>query len=364
VPVRPALLGAIIGVLGVTAVTTFSNGIADAVTHQSRFGQTFELAVFLADNGARPAAASRVVAATARDPDVAAVNDVRFRTATTAGGNVPLHVFSYEPVGDPLDVVVTSGRMPTSASEVVLGPEASARLGVGVAEHVVLNGSRARTMTVTGLGFVPESWMNSHADGAWVSAGGFDALFDGFDSNAAFVQLRPGAVVSQVRERLTRMSVALTGGEEFPFELAPTPLRVSELRQVRGLPLALGVFMVALALGAVGHVLVIAVRRRRHDLAVLRALGMTGWQSRGVVATQASVLAVVGLAFGVPLGVALGRTLWRAVADYTPLQYVPPTAPTALLLVVPSALLVANLLAAWPGHQAARLRVAHVLRAE
>jgi len=106
------------------------------------------------------------------------------------------------------------------------------------------------------------------------------------------------------------------------------------------------------------------VRRRRVDVAVLRALGMTRWQSRGIVVTQASVLALVGLLFGVPLGVALGRTLWRVVADYTPLQYVPPVAVLALLLVVPCALLVANLLAAWPGRQAARLRIGQVLRTE
>jgi ABC-type antimicrobial peptide transport system permease subunit len=91
---------------------------------------------------------------------------------------------------------------------------------------------------------------------------------------------------------------------------------------------------------------------------------MTRWQSRCVVVTQASVLAVLGLLVGVPLGVALGRTTWRTVADYTPLEYVPPVALLALLLVGPLALLVANLLAAWPGQQVARLRIAQVLRAE
>jgi len=52
------------------------------------------------------------------------------------------------------------------------------------------------------------------------------------------------------------------------------------------------------------------------------------------------------------------------VADFTPLQYTPPLAILALLLVGPLALLLANLLAAWPGQQAARLRIGHVLRAE
>ena len=49
-------------------------------------------------------------------------------------------------------------------------------------------------------------------------------------------------------------------------------------------------------------------------------------------------------------------------ADYTPVQYIPPVAVWVLLGVGPAALLAANLLAAWPGQRAARLRVAQVLR--
>jgi ABC-type antimicrobial peptide transport system permease subunit len=106
------------------------------------------------------------------------------------------------------------------------------------------------------------------------------------------------------------------------------------------------------------------VRRRRHDVAVLRALGMTRWQTRSVVITQATALAVAGLVFGLPLGVAAGRLLWHLVADITPVQYQPPVALLAVLLAVPVAVLVANALATWPGRRAARLRIATVLRAE
>lgn len=88
-----------------------------------------------------------------------------------------------------------------------------------------------------------------------------------------------------------------------------------------------------------------------------RAVGMTRWQARGAVVTQATVLAVVGLACGVPLGLALGRTLQQLVAGFTPLQYAAPLALLALLLVAPVAIVLANALAAWPGRQAARLRI-------
>jgi len=45
-------------------------------------------------------------------------------------------------------------------------------------------------------------------------------------------------------------------------------------------------------------------------------------------------------------------------------QEVPPVAGIALVLIVPLALVGANLLAAWPARRVARLRVAEVLRAE
>jgi ABC-type lipoprotein release transport system permease subunit len=107
-----------------------------------------------------------------------------------------------------------------------------------------------------------------------------------------------------------------------------------------------------------------AVRRRRRELAVLRTLGLTGRQTRLVVLTQASVLAVIGLALGIPLGLAIGRALWRIVADFTPLAYHSPLAVWPLVLIAPVTLLAANLLAAWPGHRAARLRPGRILREE
>jgi ABC-type lipoprotein release transport system permease subunit len=105
-------------------------------------------------------------------------------------------------------------------------------------------------------------------------------------------------------------------------------------------------------------------RRSARDLAVLRALGTTQGQCWSVVVTQVTLPAVVGLLFGVPLGLAIGRIVWRAVANYTPLQYVAPMAVWVMLLVAPSALLIANALAAWPARRAAHLRIAQVLRTE
>jgi ABC-type antimicrobial peptide transport system permease subunit len=167
-----------------------------------------------------------------------------------------------------------------------------------------------------------------------------------------------------LRVRLTTAVKAIKDGEKVAFGTQDPPTQLAEVQGMRILPLFLGGFLALLAVGAVGHALATAIRRRRHEIAVMRALGLTRTQSRWVVVTQASLLALVGLAFGVPLGLALGRTLWRVVADHTPLFYQPPVALWALLLVGPGALLAANLLAAWPSRLVTRLGVGQILRAD
>lgn len=79
---------------------------------------------------------------------------------------------------------------------------------------------------------------------------------------------------------------------------------------------------------------------------------------------QATTLTIIGLAVGIPLGVALGRTVWRYVADMTPVYYVPPMALIALLLIVPASLAATNLMAVRPSRRAANMRLGDVLRTE
>jgi ABC-type antimicrobial peptide transport system permease subunit len=259
--------------------------------------------------------------------------------------------------------------MPASASEIVLGPTTAKAMHVTIGSTIRLTGGPVpRTFTVTGTGFVPQGPHNNYDDGAWLTQAGYDRLFHGaefaFKFHLATVSLRPGADADAVAKRLTATAAKIKGGQGIGFEVSAPPPEIVGIKDVAVLPLALAAFLALLAVGAIGYALSIAVRRRRHELAVLRALGMTRWQSRLVVMTQATLLAVIGLAFGIPLGVAAGRTLWRAAAGMAPLAYHTPATLWALVLIAPVVLVVANLLAGWPGHRAARLRTAEILRTE
>ncbi len=371
VPVRSALVGAVAGVLGVLAAFTFSAGVSDAASHPERFGQTWQLDTFLGLNGQDFGPASRVLRAVAADRDVTGVDDARIGGAQSASGHVSVESFTYAPVGGKRPaVVLTAGRMPARPDEIVLAPTTAQELHAGTGSVVRLTGggTAAHPVRVTGIGFVPPGPHNGYADGAWLAPGGYDRIFHGahfaFKFHVATVSLRPGADVAAVARRLDAAAAAIHGGKRFRFT-PPAPMpEVQEIKDLELLPVALSAFLALLAVSAVGHALSIAVRRRRHDLAVLRALGMTRRQARLVVTTQASLLAVIGLLCGVPLGIALGRALWRTVAGFTPLAYHPPVALVTLLLIGPAALLAANMLAAWPQRRAARLHAGQILRSE
>ena len=172
-PVRPALTGAIAGVLGVLAAFTFAAGISDAAAHPARFGQTNQLEGWIGLNGQDFAPASRILPALARSHDVTGLNDARIAVAQS--GQVSITSYTYAPVGGKrLPTVLTSGRMPRQAGEIVLAPTTAAELGATAGRTIRLTGGgRPQTARVTGIGFVPEGSHNSYDSGAWLTPAGY-----------------------------------------------------------------------------------------------------------------------------------------------------------------------------------------------
>ena len=106
------------------------------------------------------------------------------------------------------------------------------------------------------------------------------------------------------------------------------------------------------------------VRRRRHDFAVLKALGMTRRQVWAAVAWQTTLTLLIAVLVGVPLGVAAGRAGWRGFADslgVVPFTEIPLLTLTAGVLAL---IIAGNLLASAPATIAARTRAALFLRAD
>jgi ABC-type antimicrobial peptide transport system permease subunit len=142
------------------------------------------------------------------------------------------------------------------------------------------------------------------------------------------------------------------------------PAEIENYRSIGDTPSVLALGLAAGASVALGLTLTASVRRRRRELAMLRALGFTGRQLRATIAWQATVAGVAGVVVGVPLGIVIGRWLWTLFARY--INAVPePTVPAmTVILVSVCALVLVNIVAALPARIAARVSTAQVLRGE
>ncbi len=83
---------------------------------------------------------------------------------------------------------------------------------------------------------------------------------------------------------------------------------------MRGIPFYLAGFTAFIGTLSVFHTLFVTSRRRRGDLAILRALGFRPRQASGVINWQGFFLGLAALLIGCPAGVIAGRLLWTAIA--------------------------------------------------
>jgi predicted lysophospholipase L1 biosynthesis ABC-type transport system permease subunit len=182
--------------------------------------------------------------------------------------------------------------------------------------------------------------------------------------NFFLVRFRPGAngvVVRNHIETALRPVCARVGCNYF---VDRRPNEVNAYGQVAWTPLLLAGILGALAAMALAHALVSSVRRRRLDLAILKTLGFTRAQVSMAVAWQATIIVLVAVAVGLPLGMIVGRWLWSSFAGelgVAPDSLLPVA---ALAVSVPAALVVGNLVASVPAWAAGRVQPNRILRAE
>jgi hypothetical protein len=190
-----------------------------------------------------------------------------------------------------------------------------------------------------------------------------------------FVRLRPGVSATAGEALLKKAAAAgnralaalpngLGGGDSVAILGVQYPAEIENYRTIGDTPAVLALALAAGAMAALGFTLSTSVRRRRRDLAMLRALGFTGGQLRSVVVWQASANGLVGVVAGVPIGILLGRWLWTLFARH--IDAVPePTVPVLSVVIVAAVTMVlVNVVAALPGRSAAHTSTARVLRGE
>jgi hypothetical protein len=355
VPVRPALVGACLGVLGLVGMAVVGTSLDRLVDTPARWGTTWDVAI-------SPDELDRERVLDDRDIGAAAVG--RFDEQVTLDGRETLAT-TLDPVRGDLAPTVIEGREPRGDDEVAVGRDTLDNLGVSIGALVDIAGrsSTREEFRVVGVVLFPTIDLSLPlADGATFTLEGGDRLVLG-DPNrddAGFERLlirwAPGvdhdAALRRLRDRVTRVDLPIA------------PPEVNGLRDVRLFPAAAAAGLVVLGVISTGHALAVTVQRRRVELGVLSALGFTPRQRRLVIAAQATAVACVALVLGIPLGAVAGRLIWSTIAGSMGVA-TDAAFPVGLFAAGALAVMVVlNLIGVIPARSAGRLSVAEALRSE
>lgn len=375
VPVRSAILGAVLAVVVVISTITFGSSMNTLVSHPALYGWNWSADID-GGGGLGDIPGHNVARELDADPLVGGWTGVYYSTLQIDGMNVPVMGGSpHASVGPPL----LSGHAFDAVNQVVLGASTLAQLHkhVGDTVRVGAPGTGLTTLRIVGTATLPSIGVvgSSHLEmgsGALLSytlippqaRNVFDVQLPG--PNAILVRFKKDAnpaVGFASLQSIVRKNPQIKGdgGSVLPVQ---RPAEILNYRTLGTTPTLLGIALAAGAVIALGLTLVSSVRRRRTDLALLKSLGFTKRQLASAIAWQASVAVGIGCIIGIPLGIALGRFLWDLFVRQ--INAVPdPTIPTSsIVLIGVGAVILANLVAAVPGRIAARTPTAQLLRSE
>lgn len=363
VPVLTTIGTAAVGLAALVMASTFGSSLDSVLRAPELYGIEWDLEVQVNTDGSRAADSPSFALA----DEIAQLEGVADVAVLDAG--IPLEVdgvsaagIAFDPERPELGPDVLRGRRPEADDEVALGERTLREIGraIGDEAQIRLTGLAAATFEIVGTaalpGFVTGDGLG---EGTLLHPSALGRFIDDPPPvSSVYVRFSPDADRDKVRAQISEMP-------RVTEQIDPwVPSAITNLRQVRALPIAIAGLLAVLALAAIVHALLSSVRRRARELAVLRALGFVRGQVGAVVRWQAGTFVLAALLVGIPAGLAAGRWFWAIAAQRLGIVSLPQTPWPVLVGVLPAALLLSILIAAWPARAATRARPAVVLRAE
>jgi hypothetical protein len=370
----------VLAVTALSAAVVFDASLGHLTSTPALYGQPYDAWFSPSGSGNAASAAqfSALVTTLERDPDITDI-------AIGGGGGVMIDgrvisALAGARLRGPLPLAASSGRLPSSVSEVALGATTLRQLGAHVGSDVRVTvpqpagGTRTSWYRVTGTTvFAPSDGTGGLGTGAVFTLDGLLSPQCGrLPAGAAQNACRLRTVFSVSGDILVTAVPGPRGQADvarlaraYPAEinLPYPPTSLVNFGEVN-FPLLFGLAVALFGAATLVHALVVSVGRRRRDTGLLRVLGFVRRQTAFAMSWQTTTVAVAGLVVGLPLGIAAGRLGWDLFAGYVGFVAVPVVAAWGLIALAAGTIAVANLLAAGPAIAAARIRPAAALRAE
>jgi putative ABC transport system permease protein len=232
-----------------------------------------------------------------------------------------------------------------NAESLHLGSPLSVRTPSGTTLHLILRGI-----------FAPPKGGSPYGD-VTISTALFDRVYQNPQNLYTFVDVQGG--VSPANTRLLNAALG-----PYPDAKLQTKDQFKH-NQLQGLTTLLNLLYVLLSLSiivslfGIVNTLVLTVFERTRELGMLRAVGMSRRQVRRMIRHESVITALLGAAFGIPLGVVLALMVGVAI------KYAAFTVPVGTLVLFVIAAILAGLVAAiFPARRASRLNVLAALQYE
>jgi hypothetical protein len=373
--VGTALIGSVAGVAALCATAVFGSSLAHLIGTPALYGAPFQ--DFFVGGGPGDVGQDRVIKVLEGDRAIARITLVTVWPVTVNRVDVTAIAATAAPGRGPMLLSAAEGRLPAGDGQIALGAStmraAGARIGslVRVTATDADGAVHAGRFRVVGLIPLPTDFgTGGIGTGAALTTAGYTGLVCPSSPRQAQCRttIKQAGVLALVRAApgpagaaaLARLVAKDRDNASPPTE----PAALVNFGASAAFPLLLGGVVAVCGLAALAHLLVVSVTRRRTETGLLRALGMVRRQLATIVFWQATTVAVIAIAAGIPLGIAAGRAIWRAFAISLGVVPVPVVQAWLIVALAAGALIAANALAAVPAMSTARSRPGPLLRTE
>lgn len=336
----------LIGTALIAMLTTGTASVRESVLDTIDVRRPVDLLVQTTqEQGIAPGLVDRIASA----PNVEATSVVTSGqiTVTAAHGEalpVPVHGVDADTFQQTLHSPVTVP--PAGPHEAVLNTENAGNLKDG--DTVTLRGDKGEAT------FTVRTHEKANREGLDIAAASLDELVNSPQNELVLVKLPSGIGINEV-EASTKAIQAIHDDLEVSGPAAERALYTSILNIILMVILGLLAISIIIAVVGVGNTAALSIWERRHESAMLRAIGVTRDQLVGLITTEAVLAAVVSVAVGIVLGVfyaKAGLTALASIADNVDFSLYIPWGQLALIVV---GAFIAALAAAWlPAIGAAR----------
>jgi putative ABC transport system permease protein len=263
-----------------------------------------------------------------------------------------------------LGYAVIEGRWSTAPGEAVAPTNLFTRTGLHVGDAITLtHGSRSATVRLVGEIFdtAREDRDDLVLRGAWADLTALDPTGspDRWES----------APMTGTDPALYREDVQSAVGEAVSVGLESDSSTDESFLLFLSVVGLVGIVLVVISLGGVLNTVLLETRQRTHEIAVLKAVGLTPFQVVGMVVLSVVPIGLLAGALGVPLGIVAQHVVLSYMGQVAANTHIPASvfdvlSPALMAVLAVTGLAIGLAGAALPASSAARARIAPVLQAE